>query len=119
MSAEAVPIVAAILCYIQYAVLITFGHLREQGGRIFGGSRYKDTSKPGYAPLLIAFESFYTKRIYHRLQDVFNRPVAGAPGTFSTACSLPHERSFRKRYGYDLVINGTMCVATFLALCSL
>lgn len=88
MSAEAVPIVAAILCYIQYAVLITFGHLREQGGRIFGGSRYKDTSKPGYAPLLIAFESFYTKRIYHRLQDVFNRPVAGAPGMISTACML-------------------------------
>uniref|UniRef100_K3X406 serine C-palmitoyltransferase n=1 Tax=Globisporangium ultimum (strain ATCC 200006 / CBS 805.95 / DAOM BR144) TaxID=431595 RepID=K3X406_GLOUD len=80
MTAESVPIVAAILCYIQYAVLITFGHVREHAGRIFGGSRYKSTSRPGYAPLLVAFENFYTKRIYHRLQDVFNRPVAGAPG---------------------------------------
>uniref|UniRef100_A0AAV1TD97 Uncharacterized protein n=1 Tax=Peronospora matthiolae TaxID=2874970 RepID=A0AAV1TD97_9STRA len=80
MSAEHVPWAAAILCYIQYAILITFGHLRDHAGSIFGGSRYSDNAKKGYAPLLVAFENFYTKRIYHRLQDVFNRPVAGSPG---------------------------------------
>ncbi|TYZ63620.1 hypothetical protein PybrP1_011868 [[Pythium] brassicae (nom. inval.)] len=92
MSADSVPIVAAILCYIQYAVLITFGHLREQSGRLFGGSRYKNTSRAGFAPLLVAFENFYTKRIYHRLQDVFNRPVAGAPGAHIDLI---------ERYSYD------------------
>lgn len=81
MSAENVPLQAAILCYIQYAILITFGHLRDYAGLLFGGSRYESTeSKPGYARLLIAFENFYTKRIYHRVQDAFNRPVSGAPG---------------------------------------
>lgn len=80
MAAEHIPWSAAILCYIQYAILITFGHLRDHAGRIFGGSRYADHAKKGYAPLLVAFENFYTKRIYHRLQDVFNRPVTGPPG---------------------------------------
>ncbi|RLN55616.1 hypothetical protein BBJ29_002407 [Phytophthora kernoviae] len=80
MSAEHVPWAAAILCYIQYAIIITFGHIRDHAGSIFGGSRYSSNAKEGYAPLLVAFENFYTKRIYHRLQDVFNRPVAGSPG---------------------------------------
>ncbi|KAE9026850.1 Long chain base biosynthesis protein 2d [Phytophthora rubi] len=80
MAAEHVPWAAAILCYIQYAILITFGHLRDHAGRVFGGSRYSSNAKKDYAPLLVAFENFYTKRIYHRLQDVFNRPVAGSPG---------------------------------------
>lgn len=85
MAAEDVPLKAAILCYIQYAVLITFGHLRDRAGALFGGSRYSDNTRRGYAPLLVAFENFYTKRIYHRLQDVFNRPVAGSPGRFVCA----------------------------------
>lgn len=39
-------------------------------------------SKPpkGYAPLLKSWENFYTRRLYHRIQDVFNRPVGSAPG---------------------------------------
>ncbi|DAZ95175.1 TPA: hypothetical protein N0F65_012429 [Lagenidium giganteum] len=78
---EHVPFVPALLCYLQYAVLITFGHLRDHCGRIFGGSRYaSEHTKKGYAKLLVAYESFYTNRIYHRVQDVFNRPVSSAPG---------------------------------------
>ncbi|KAK1941681.1 Long chain base biosynthesis protein 2b [Phytophthora citrophthora] len=88
MAAEHVPWAAAILCYIQYAILITFGHLRDHAGSIFGGSRYSDNAKKGYAPLLVAFENFYTKRIYHRLQDVFNRPVAGSPGGLTLLISI-------------------------------
>jgi serine palmitoyltransferase len=77
---EYVPFFPAMLCYIQYAVVISFGHLRDYLGRIFG-SRYEQSSqKKGLAKLLIAWENFYTNRIYHRVQDVFNRPVAGTPG---------------------------------------
>jgi serine palmitoyltransferase len=90
MSAEHVPWSAAILCYIQYAILITFGHIRDHAGSIFGGSRYSSHAKKGYAPLLVAFENFYTKRIYHRLQDVFNRPVAGSPGALCFPLCLLH-----------------------------
>jgi hypothetical protein len=33
----------------------------------------------GYAPLLSDFENFYTRRLYHRIQDCLNRPVDGPP----------------------------------------
>jgi serine palmitoyltransferase len=31
----------------------------------------------GYAPLLQDWENFYTRRLYHRIQDCWNRPIAG------------------------------------------
>jgi len=33
-----------------------------------------------YAPLLKSWENFYTRRLYHRIQDCFNRPIASRPG---------------------------------------
>jgi serine palmitoyltransferase len=32
-----------------------------------------------YAPLLKSWENFYTRRLYHRIQDCFNRPIASRP----------------------------------------
>lgn len=46
-----------------------------------GQSRYKDnTRKNGYALLFKSWESFYTRRLYHRIQDCWNRPIASSPG---------------------------------------
>ncbi|KAL0583741.1 hypothetical protein ABG067_006417 [Albugo candida] len=76
-----VPWMAAMFCYIQIAILLTFGYIREFFGSVSGYSRYKSApTKPGFAKLLLSWEKFYTNRIYHRTQDVFNRPVANAPG---------------------------------------
>ncbi|XP_074575658.1 long chain base biosynthesis protein 2d-like [Curcuma longa] len=36
-------------------------------------------SSQGYAPICPAFEDFYTRRIYRRIQDCFGRPIASAP----------------------------------------
>jgi len=36
----------------------------------------------GYAPLCRDFEDFYTRRLYHRIQDCFNRPIASAPNNW-------------------------------------
>lgn len=33
-----------------------------------------------YAPLLNSWDNFFTKRLYHRIQDCFNRPLASSPG---------------------------------------
>ena len=39
------------------------------------------SDNPGlYAPLLKSWENFYTRRLYHRIQDCFNRPIASRPG---------------------------------------
>lgn len=75
------PWYVAVLCCTQYVVLLVFGYLREYAARITGRTRYKSPStKPGFARLLLTHESFYTHRVYHRMQEVFNRPVASSPG---------------------------------------
>ena len=39
-------------------------------------------SLQGYAPLLQDFEDFYTRRLYRRIQDAWNRPICSAPGAW-------------------------------------
>jgi serine palmitoyltransferase len=84
-----IPFFAAWTTYLGYAVLIFVGHFRDFCAKIFRKGRYlankKDTGCPAddftqYAPLLKSFENFYTKRLYHRIQDCFNRPLASTPG---------------------------------------
>lgn len=80
---------AAWTTYLGYAVLIFVGHIRELCSKIFQRGRYLSDSQKrdfesnemnNYAPLLKSFENFYTRRLYHRIQDCFNRPVASNPG---------------------------------------
>eukprot|EP00543_Licmophora_paradoxa_P013520 CAMPEP_0202466304 /NCGR_PEP_ID=MMETSP1360-20130828/68357_1 /ASSEMBLY_ACC=CAM_ASM_000848 /TAXON_ID=515479 /ORGANISM="Licmophora paradoxa, Strain CCMP2313" /LENGTH=590 /DNA_ID=CAMNT_0049090397 /DNA_START=37 /DNA_END=1809 /DNA_ORIENTATION=+ len=78
---------AAMTTYLGYAVLIVCGHIRDIFARLVGRGRYlrKDTDFPSdnlafYAPLLKSWENFYTRRLYHRIQDCFNRPIASNPG---------------------------------------
>ena len=80
---------AAWTTYLGYAVLIFVGHIRELCSKIFQRGRYLSLSQKrdypsndvdNYAPLLKSFENFYTRRLYHRIQDCFNRPVASNPG---------------------------------------
>lgn len=54
-------------------------------GAITGLTRYP-SSKPvkGYAVLLKSWESFYTRRLYHRIQDCWNRPICSPPGAHIT-----------------------------------
>ncbi|KAL3668348.1 hypothetical protein V7S43_006438 [Phytophthora oleae] len=82
MDAEQVPWYPAILTFVQLAIYVTFGCLRDVAGSISGISRYRHERKtsPGLAKLLTYRESFFIHRMYHRIQDVFNRPVTGTPG---------------------------------------
>lgn len=78
-----ITLFSAITTYIGYATLIVFGRLRDFVGQTFGVSRYKEefaASKDGYAPFSFSFDNFYTRRMYHRIQDCFNRPYTGPPG---------------------------------------
>lgn len=104
-----ITIFAAITTYLGYVVLIVTGHIRDICANLFRKGRYfrsnnkimcgsgnnKDydpcsssSSPPGnypsddftiYAPLLKSWENFYTRRLYHRIQDCFNRPIASRP----------------------------------------
>ncbi len=68
------------LCYANYGYIILIGHLRDALGRLLRRSRYYYPTTPGYAPLFKSWENFYTRRLYHRIQDCWNRPIAGSPG---------------------------------------
>jgi serine palmitoyltransferase len=74
---------AAMTTYFGYVILIVFGHTRDFFGRLSGKSRYFGTKKQvakGISPLLASWENFYTRRLYHRIQDCWNRPISGPPG---------------------------------------
>mmetsp|Transcript_13436 Transcript_13436/g.19225 ORF Transcript_13436/g.19225 Transcript_13436/m.19225 type:complete len:648 (+) Transcript_13436:244-2187(+) len=85
-----IPFFAALTTYLGYAVLIVIGHLRDICANIFQRGRYlhhKNSKKycssddiTTHATLLKSWENFYTKRLYHRIQDCFNRPLASNPG---------------------------------------
>ncbi|GLJ15959.1 hypothetical protein SUGI_0263890 [Cryptomeria japonica] len=71
-----IPYFTALTTYFSYGVLFVFGHMRD----FFRSFCKSDQGTPeGYAPLCRDFEDFYTRRLYHRIQDCFNRPIASAP----------------------------------------
>jgi len=71
----------AFFVYLAYSIVIMIGHLRDFLGSICGNSKYNgvSTRKPGFATLFSSWESFYTRRLYHRIQDCWNRPISSAP----------------------------------------
>eukprot|EP00271_Cylindrocystis_brebissonii_P018252 TRINITY_DN5091_c0_g1_i1.p1 TRINITY_DN5091_c0_g1~~TRINITY_DN5091_c0_g1_i1.p1 ORF type:complete len:500 (+),score=76.51 TRINITY_DN5091_c0_g1_i1:646-2145(+) len=72
-----IPYFAALSTYISYGLLFVFGHLRDFIRGFFKTN--KSDTPDGYAPLCRDFEDFYTRRLYHRIQDCWNRPIASAP----------------------------------------
>ena len=96
-----ITVFAAITTYLGYIVLIVTGHIRDVCASIFRKGRYfrsanvknkqqqqHNSSSAGnypsddftkYSPLLKSWENFYTRRLYHRIQDCFNRPIASRP----------------------------------------
>ena len=87
-----IPGIVAYFVYISYAVLIFMGHVRDFFAVVFQHGRYlrrKNTGVPSdniqvYAPLLKSWENFFTRRLYSRIQDVFNRPISSNPGAVIT-----------------------------------
>jgi len=93
-----VPWLVAYTCYLAYAVLLVLGHLLNFCSSVFRTGRYyrrnsrnkttaanccgsipsEDESR--YAPLVGNLEKLYTRRMYARVQDCFNRPVASSAG---------------------------------------
>ena len=76
-----IPIFIAVTTYFGYAILTLFGKIRDFFASLTGTGRYYGKSrKDGVAPLIHKSENFYDRRMYHRIQDVFNRPITGPPG---------------------------------------
>jgi hypothetical protein len=75
-----VPWVAALTTYFGYALLFLFGYIRE-GARNWLPISWLPRSfaakgPDGYAPLADDYDDFYTRRLYHRIQDCWGRPIS-------------------------------------------
>ncbi|KAJ8657934.1 hypothetical protein O0I10_006462 [Lichtheimia ornata] len=77
---EEAPLYILVSTYLNYFVLILLGHLRDILGKIFKRHEYAHLrTNQGYAPLVSDFDSFYTRRLYMRIRDCWNRPITGVP----------------------------------------
>jgi len=77
---------AAVTTYFGYGLLIAFGHFRDALAYFF----VKKSRPPaGYAPLVSDFEDFYTRRLYHRIHDCWNRLVTSCPGAWVDVAIRP------------------------------
>lgn len=68
-----------VLC--RYIVLMVIGYLRDcLDDAVASLSAKKKDSK--LAPIVSDFQAFYTRRLYMRIVDIFNRPICSAPGSW-------------------------------------
>ena len=75
----------ALTTYFSYALLFVMGHVRDTWRKVthaLTGRGWRAVVSPafrGLAPMLEEADDFYTRRLFLRIQDCFNRPIASAP----------------------------------------
>lgn len=75
-----IPFITAVTTYWAYGIMIFFGHVRDAFRRC--KPKKSEPVEAGYAPLLRDFEDFFTRRMFARVQDCWNRPIASCPGAW-------------------------------------
>ncbi|KAA0710999.1 Serine palmitoyltransferase 2 [Triplophysa tibetana] len=82
-SFEETPMLVAVLTYLGYGILTIFGYLRdfmrEWNIENCHNAREREEQKD-FVPLYQDFENFYTRNIYMRIRDSWNKPLCSAPG---------------------------------------
>ncbi|NP_001158603.1 Serine palmitoyltransferase 2 [Oncorhynchus mykiss] len=80
---EETPLLVAVLTYVGYGILTIFGYLRDflrnWGVENCHVARERDEQKD-FVPLYQDFENFYTRNLYMRIRDNWNRPICSVPG---------------------------------------
>ena len=75
---SAIPLVVQFTTYLGYAVLMLFCYIREFYRKVFPSARRPCPA--GYAPLVRDFDDMYTRRLYYRIRDCWNRVIDSRPG---------------------------------------
>ena len=81
-SFEEAPFWAAVITYMGYLILNIYGWLRDTM-RYIGLESNKgtvDNNPSDFVPLFSEYECFYTRNLYTRIRDCFNRPICSVPG---------------------------------------
>lgn len=97
----------AFFTYLGYTVMIVMGRIRDFVGGAVGISRFSHKPRKGYSTLFHSWESFFTRRLYRRLQDCWGRPISSAPGAVIHVMSRQHASN-----GFTLEADGqaTECI---------
>ncbi|XP_015273828.1 PREDICTED: serine palmitoyltransferase 2 [Gekko japonicus] len=80
---EETPMLVAVLTYVGYGVLTLFGYLRDflRYWKIETCHNTTDREEQlDFVPLYQDFENFYTRNLYMRIRDSWNRPICSVPG---------------------------------------
>ncbi|XP_048061394.1 serine palmitoyltransferase 3 [Megalobrama amblycephala] len=82
-SFEEAPMYVAVLTYMGYGIVILFGYfrdlLRALGLEKCHQAQEREEQKD-FVPLYQDFENFYTRNLYMRVRDNWNRPICSLPG---------------------------------------
>ncbi|KAM4772313.1 serine palmitoyltransferase 3 [Rhinophrynus dorsalis] len=82
-SFEEAPMYVAVLTYIGFGVVTLFGYLRDFM-RAWGLEKChmaeERQEQKEFVPLYQDFENFYTRNLYMRVRDNWNRPICSVPG---------------------------------------
>ncbi|KAL2083299.1 hypothetical protein ACEWY4_021072 [Coilia grayii] len=82
-SFEQAPMHVAVLTYIGFGIVTLFGYfrdfLRAAGLEKCHVAQERDDQKD-FVPLYQDFENFYTRNLYMRVRDSWNRPICSVPG---------------------------------------
>ncbi|XP_060908499.1 serine palmitoyltransferase 2b [Labrus mixtus] len=82
-SYEETPLLVAVLTYMGYGILTVFGYLRDflrhWNIEKCNVARERPEQKD-FVPLYQDFENFYTRNLYMRIRDNWNRPICSVPG---------------------------------------
>ncbi|KAI5190875.1 serine palmitoyltransferase [Nematocida sp. AWRm77] len=77
------PFFTIVTTYLSYFIISALGQARDFVGKRLFPQEYKYLfSNRGKPVLVTANASFYTRRLYGRIQDAWNRPITGTPGRF-------------------------------------
>ncbi|XP_039950773.1 serine palmitoyltransferase 2 isoform X1 [Bactrocera tryoni] len=98
-SFEEVPLHTACLTYLGFYLLMILGYINQL---LFVPKVAKEENREGYVTLYDAFESFYSRYVYRRVRDCWNRPICSVPGDEVTL-----KDRVTKDYGWSFQFTGT------------
>lgn len=100
-----IPLAVQFTTYLGYAVLMLFCYLRETFRKLFPSARRP--CPPGYAPLVRDFDDMYTRRLYYRIRDCWNRPIDSRPGSH---CSVMERVSTDNNLSFQFTGKSLPCI---------
>jgi len=110
-SFEETPLLTSVVTIIGYGVLVVFGYfrdwLRKYGFEAIYSAKEPNRG-PGWVPLYQSFESFYTRNLYRRIRDCWNRPICSVPGAEVTLVDRKtdnHGWTFENKESTSRVLN--------------